>query len=138
MRYDCRQQLIKLIFTLPYSCRPVEWPFYFALVLPTALILIFDGVMFARIIFYIGTVEPPIMDTPTIGQPPTNGQSPCPLPTTACTPYIPDLRQTDTPDLQVTDKSHAPSCHGAYIITSQRTRMRQLGFNHRSIDLREG
>ena len=31
------------------SCRPVEWPFYFAFVLPIALILIFDCVMFARI-----------------------------------------------------------------------------------------
>ena len=34
------------------------------------------------------TVEPPIMDTPKSGQPPYNGQTTCPLPTTACTPYI--------------------------------------------------
>ena len=64
------------------------------------------------------TVEPPIMDTPTSGQPPTNGQTPCPLPTTACTPYIPNLRRTDTSDLQIMDKIHAPNRHCAYIITS--------------------
>ena len=34
---------------LSYSCRPVEWPFYFAFVLPIAVILIFDCVMFIRI-----------------------------------------------------------------------------------------
>ena len=37
---------------------------------------------------FMYTVEPPIMDTPKSGQPPYNGQSACPLPTTACTPYI--------------------------------------------------
>ena len=57
---------------------------------------------------YPSTVEPPIMDTPTSGQPPTKGQTPCPLPTTACTPYIPNLRRRDTSDLQIMDKSHAP------------------------------
>ena len=30
------------------------------------------------------TVEPPIMDTPKTGQPPYNGQTACPLPTTVC------------------------------------------------------
>ena len=79
------------------------------------------------------TVEPPIMHTPTSGQPPTNGQTPCPLPTTACTPYIHNLRRTDTSILRIMDKSHAPNCHCAYIITSnngQRMCMCQLGFNY--------
>ena len=30
------------------------------------------------------TVEPPIVDTPKSGQPPYNGQTACPLPTTVC------------------------------------------------------
>lgn len=32
-----------------FSCRPVQWPFYFAFLLPIAVILIFDCVMFVRI-----------------------------------------------------------------------------------------
>ena len=36
-------------YVLSFSCRPVEWPFYFAFVLPIAIILIFDCVMFVRI-----------------------------------------------------------------------------------------
>ena len=32
-----------------YSCRPVEWPFYFAFLLPIAIILVFDSIMFVRI-----------------------------------------------------------------------------------------
>ena len=31
------------------SCRPVEWPFYFAFILPIAVILLFDCAMFVRI-----------------------------------------------------------------------------------------
>lgn len=39
------------IINCPYyfSCRPVQWPFYFAFLLPIAVILIFDCVMFLRI-----------------------------------------------------------------------------------------
>ena len=31
---------------LTYSCRPFEWPFWFALLLPVGIILIFDWIMF--------------------------------------------------------------------------------------------
>ena len=85
------------------------------------------------------TVEPPLMDTVTSRQPPTKGQIPCRLPTTACTQFIPNLQRTDTSNLQIMDTSPAPNCHCTYIITShngQRTCMRQLGFNYRLIDLK--
>ena len=64
------------------------------------------------------TVEPPIMDTPKSGQPPYNGQTPCPLSTTACAPYITNLRITDTSNLRITDKRHAPGGYPPYKITS--------------------
>lgn len=40
---------MQLFYNYSSSCRPVEWPFYFAFVLPIALILIFDCAMFTRI-----------------------------------------------------------------------------------------
>ena len=42
-----------------------------------------DG-MCIHMYMYAYTVEPPIVDTPKSGQPPYNGQTVCPLPTTAC------------------------------------------------------
>ena len=40
---------IFIMLVLSPSCRPVEWPFYFTFVLPIAVVLIFDCVMFVRI-----------------------------------------------------------------------------------------
>ena len=36
-----------------FSCRPVEWPFYFAFLFPIAIILLFDCVIFMRIMLVL-------------------------------------------------------------------------------------
>ena len=51
---------------------------------------------------HINTVEPPIVDTPKSGQPPYNGQTACPLPTTAC--------MLEPPKRGQPPKTLAPNC----------------------------